>query len=155
MTSRYLPPEGKGYAAVVLDRPAPPGGVVVTLESLDLSICTVDPTLVLGEGMIAREFEIRWVGAGATQVRASLDGVEAFLEVYASGVEQGIRPAIEATVLEILPDARSAVAEPALAPVAQVAKSLLPSASADEELPQKPRPKVGLHLRPSLRYAGK
>jgi hypothetical protein len=155
MTIRHVPSEGVGYASVVLDRPAPPGGLTVALESLDTGVATVPALVYLDEGYLGQAFPVTWVAAGATQVRASLDGVEAFIDIGCLGVIEGFLPVLtDETLVELEPAPKVALSDDDV-PDSGVALSLVPSpTSGAEEEELEPRPTVGLDLRPSPTYAG-
>jgi len=154
MTTRYIPPDGIAYAAVILDRPAPPGGLVVTLESLDTGVCTVPPSITLEEGWIGGQFPVTYVAVGATQVRASLDAVQVLLDVSCAGTVPSIRPQLASmSLVEIRPDAVGGFDE-SPRPAAESAVSLRPSGTGQPVQEDAPKPRVAKTLRPKPYFAG-
>jgi len=154
MTSRFVPPDGVAYAAVILDRPAPPGGLTVVLTSLDTAVCTVPAAVNVEEGWIGAQFPITYAGVGQTQVKAALDGVEVFLDVVCAGVVPSVRPALAVmAMVDIRPEGVAAASEDAR-PAADVAVSLRPDGSGGVEPEGTPEPGVAKTLRPKPYYAG-
>lgn len=154
MTTRYVPPDSIETGLVLLDRPAPPGGLVVALESLDTGVVTVPPSVAFDPWWIGAQFEITWVGVGATQVRASYGGAEAFLDISAPGVLPRSRAAAILSLVDIRP-AATAGEDESLRPDGTVAIPLRPTASHTEpEQANIPKPTVGVGLRPKPYFAG-
>jgi hypothetical protein len=154
MTQRFVPPDGIAYAAVILDRPAPPGGVSVVLESLDVGVVTVPASVLLEEAWIGAEFPITYVAVGATQVRASLDALEAFIDITCAGTLPFVKPSAALILVELKPDGTVAE-DDSTRPAAEVASELRPGEGvAVEQAGDVPRPRVGKPLRPKPYFAG-
>lgn len=154
MTTRYVPPDGVAYAAVIIDRPAPPGGLVVTLESLDTGVVTVPPSITLEEGWIGGQFPVTYVAVGATQIRASLDAVEVFLDVSCSGTMPSVRPALASMSLVEIRPAAVVGEDVSPRPATESARGLRPDGGALPVPEDVPKPKVAKRLRPKPTFAG-
>lgn len=154
MMLRFIPPDGTAHATVILDRPAPPGGLVVALESLDTGVVTVPASVSLGEGYIGQGFPVEWQGVGATQIRATLDGVEKLLDVSAAGVIPSLRPETRLDLVELRPSPVVGDDE-TLRPDTTVGVELRPDDETAEPEPEVvPRPTVATLLRPKPISAG-
>jgi len=151
---RHVPAHGIAQATVILDRAAPPGGVVVALEALDPSVVTVPDEVELEEGYIGQAFPIVWAAVGVTKIRAELDGVERLLDVSAPGVLPMFRPEGSAVARSLEPDATVAGDEE-LRPAAGAGLNLRPGEqAATPDRAELPRPVVARVLRPTPTRAG-
>lgn len=125
------------------------------LESMDPSVASVPPSVAFEEGWIAAAFDVTWVSAGSTQVKATLDGVDAWLDVSCPGVLPSTEPVL--AKLRLVPLRPSVVVgkDTSARPDGEVGVPLVPSHGTGEAEPELvPKPKVGRGLRPKPSSAG-
>jgi PKD repeat protein len=90
-----IAPEESADLPVSITKPAPPGGLTITLESLDPTIAITDPTVFIPEGLYvpATNPQITGVDFGATQIKATALGFAPDVRDVTVALEVTLTPA--------------------------------------------------------------